>query len=447
MTDVITLLRQRLTAHTSRALATAVSTAVGEGVLATDQLLPPIRTVAQELGISASTVSTAWEMLARAGVIRTDGRRGTRVTTRHEAAPTRYRRAVRRSPGALKDLSLGVPDSSLLPDLAAALGRLAPADFQSYLDEPLLPALSEVLSAQWPYRCDHLTVVDGAMDAVDQTLSQLVRVGDTVIVEHPTFPPFLDLIDAMGAKVRAVRVDDEGMVPEHLESALASHARVLLFQPRSHNPTGVSMSPRRARRLASVLANWGGWVIEDDSAGSISQVAPISLGRWRPESTVHIRSFSKSHGPDLRLAALSAPEAFMRSLVERRMLGQGWTSRLLQSLLLELLTRPASIAQVARARDHYGQRRAGLVAELDKLGIDVMGADGLNIWLPVRDENAATLLLASRAIAVAAGSPFETIDDGQDHVRVTIASLTGDLGPLARDLADAASAEPTWGPR
>jgi len=447
MTDVIALLRPRLSAHTSRALASAVSTAVGEGVLTADQLLPPIRTVAAELGVSPSTVGTAWEILARAGVIRTDGRRGTRVTNRQGAAPTRYRRAVRHTPGALVDLSLGVPDSSLLPDLTSALKRLTPADSQGYLDDPLLPALREVLLAQWPYRCEHLTVVDGAMDAVDQTLGQLVRAGDTVIVEHPTFPPFLDLLDAMGARVHAVRVDDEGMVPEDLAGALATHARVLLYQPRGHNPTGVSMSPRRARRLAGALAHWNGWVVEDDSTSSISQVAPISLGRWRPESTVHIRSFSKSHGPDLRLAALSAPQDLMRGLVERRMLGQGWTSRLLQSLLVELLTRPASIAQVARARDHYGQRRADLVAELHALDIDVMGADGLNIWLGVRDENAAMLLLASRGIAVAAGSPFETIDDGQDHVRVTIASLTGNLGRVARDLADASNAEVARGPR
>ncbi|HEY5121558.1 MAG TPA: aminotransferase class I/II-fold pyridoxal phosphate-dependent enzyme, partial [Acidimicrobiales bacterium] len=436
-----------LASNTSRGLAAAVSGAVGEGLLLADSPLPPIRSVAEQLGVSASTVSSAWEMLSRAGVIRTDGRRGTRVARHDTPGPTRYRRALRHSHGAVLDLSLGVPDATLLPDLSAALCHLTPSSSQNYLDEPLLPELREVLQGQWPHRTDQLTMVDGAMDAVDQVLSLLVRIGDTVIVEHPTFPPFLDLLDAMGARTLGVGIDDEGMVPEELERAISSNAKVLLCQPRSHNPTGISTSPRRAKILATVLSSWSGWVVEDDSAGSISQVAPISLAKWRPDTTVHIRSFSKSHGPDLRLAAVSAPEELMQRLIDRRMLGQGWTSRLLQSLLLDLLTRPASVAQVARARDHYGDRRARLVAELKRLGIRVKGADGLNVWLRVKDENAAMLLLASRGIAVAAGSPFETKDDTQHHVRITIATLAYDVTGLARNLFDAAQAEPAWGPR
>jgi DNA-binding transcriptional MocR family regulator len=447
MNDVIDIIAQRLDARTSRALAEALSGAVGEGLVSPDTLLPPIRFVATQLGVSASTVGSAWEMLSRAGVIRTDGRRGTRVVRHDAPGPTRYRRALRQANQAVLDLSSGLPDAALLPDLSAALRHLRPSSAQNYLDDPLVPALRDELKARWPYATDQLTMVDGAMDAIDQVMSLLVRIGDTVIVEHPTFPPFLDLLDAMGARTLAVALDDEGMRPEELRRAIDSPAKVLLCQPRSHNPTGVSTSPRRARALAGVLSSWSGVVIEDDSAGDISRVAPLSLGRWRPDATVHIRSFSKSHGPDLRLAALSAPPDLMNRLVDRRLLGQGWTSRLLQSLLLDLLTRPASVAQVTRARGHYGDRRARLVAELKKLGIDVIGGDGINIWLRVMDETAAMLLLASRGIAVAAGSPFETKDDPAHHVRLTIATVSTGASELAMNLRDAAFAEPAWGPR
>ena len=50
-------------------------------------------------------------------------------------------------------------------------------------------------------------------------------------------------------------------------------------------------------------------IVEDDSSGPISSSAPISLGPWLPEQVLHIRSYSKSHGPDLRLAAVSGPDS------------------------------------------------------------------------------------------------------------------------------------------
>jgi DNA-binding transcriptional MocR family regulator len=73
--------------------------------------------------------------------------------------------------------------------------------------------------------------------------------------------------------------------------------------------------------------------------------------------TVHIRSLSKSHGPDLRLAAVGGPAAILDLILERRLLGQGWTSRLLQHLPLDLLQDPACIAAVSKARREYARRR------------------------------------------------------------------------------------------
>src|SRR6185369_13413279 len=72
-----------------------------------------------------------------------------------------------------------------------------------------------------------------------------------------------------------------------------------------------------------------------------------------PEHTVLVRSFSKTHGPDLRLAAIGGPAAVVGPIVERRYLGQGWSSRLVQSILLDLLTDDSSRRLVADARATY----------------------------------------------------------------------------------------------
>lgn len=430
-------LRDRLDEPSARGLANAVSRAVRAGALRAGDRLPPIRTVAVELGLSPTTVSAAWSLLARSGTIRTDGRRGTTIADRQRPGSPRYQRALDRSAGFRIDLSTGVPDPDLLPDLAAALGNTpVPAAPGSYLDDPVVPELAELLRTDWPFPVDDLTVVDGAMDGLDLVSRALLDVGDRVAVEDPGFPPLLDLLEASGAEVVGVPLDAAGMSPDALRAA--GRVRAIYLQPRAQNPTGVSLTARRAEELAAIARRSDAVVVEDDSAGAVAATDPISLGRWLPERTVHVRSFAKSHGPDLRLAALSAPPDLAARVSALRQLGQGWTSRLLQRVLVTLLTDEASMRAVAHAREVYRTRRARLVAELAEHGLAVGGSDGINLWVPVGDETAAVALLASRGIGVAPGAPFAARPGRPPHIRVTAGLVRDGFTDLAADLADAA---------
>jgi DNA-binding transcriptional MocR family regulator len=429
--------RDRLRAPTARGLAEAVGRAVGEGALPPGAKLPPVRTVAAELHLSPTTVSAAWQLLRRSGTIRTDGRRGTVVAGSRTGGPGRYRAALRGRAGFTLDLSTGVPDPRLLPALPALAG-LSPAP-SSYLDEPVLPALAALLRDSWPFPPDRLAVLDGAMDALDQIASSLLRLGDRAVVENPCFPPLLDLLDALGVETVAADTDDQGMLPSALAAALRSRPAVVFLQPRALNPTGASWSGARARSLAAVLTQAPHvYAVEDDSAGDVASSPLHSLGAHLPRQTVHVRSFSKSHGPDLRLAAVGGPAAVLDPLLERRLLGQGWTSRLLQHLLLALLTDPASLAAVRQARAEYARRRRLVVTVLRAAGVAVPPGDGLNIWLPVADEQSALITLASAGIAAAAGAAFAPTRGGAPHLRVTVGLIAEDHEAVAARLLDAA---------
>ncbi|MGP4110202.1 aminotransferase class I/II-fold pyridoxal phosphate-dependent enzyme [Streptomyces sp. 4N509B] len=443
--EILSAIEERLDSATARGLAHAVDHALRDGLLAPGTKLPPIRQVATQLALSPTTVSAAWSLLGRSGTIRTDGRRGTRVCAATSPGPVRYRRAVGRPDAFDLDLSTGVPDPALLPDLTRAFGSLGADPVpRSYLDEAVEPRLLALLRADWPYDAEALTVVDGAMDALDLTVRALLRFGDRVVVEHPCFPALADLLEAGGVRVVGVPVDEQGLLPGPLAGALRRPTAAVFLQPRAQNPTGASLTDERARELAAVLDDQGAapdaLVVEDDSAGAIATTPPTSLGRWLPARTVHIRSFSKSHGPDLRLGALSAPAAVMRELLARRQLGQGWTSRVLQRILLTLLTDATALAQVAAARAAYARRRHGLAEALAEHGVTVAPGDGLNLWLPVRDEAAAVGHLAGRGIGAAPGSPFELLPEPAAHLRITSGLVDSRLAELASELAVAARA-------
>jgi DNA-binding transcriptional MocR family regulator len=433
--------------RSAKGIALALSAGIDRGVLRPGERLPPIRRVARDLQVAPATISAAWSQLARAGLIETDGRRGTRVREA-SVGPRRYRRALDSRAGYRVDLSTGLPDPRLLPDLHAAMRRVRRDETQhSYLEEPVVPALREVLEASWPHPVEALTVVDGAMDAHSQFVAAHLRFGDRVAVEQPCFPPLLDLLEMAGTVPIGVRYDAEGPVVADVVSALDAGAKVLFFQPWGQNPSGRSLSLARAGELATVLAGRDPVIVEDDSAGGAPSGPQISLGALLPDRIVLVRSFSKTHGPDLRLAAIGGPASVVAPIVERRYLGQGWSSRLVQSILLELLTDPHSREQVTRAQATYAVRTAALASALADRGVCVPGRDGINLWVPVADQGAALLHLAAAGVRAASGDPFWISAPDSDHIRITTSSIDADdesgLAALADLVADAARAG-TW---
>jgi DNA-binding transcriptional MocR family regulator len=433
--------------RTARDIAAAISRMITNGELPPGERLPTVRELARRLGISPTTVSEAWRVLSTVGAIDARGRRGTFVIDApRPRGPRRYRR-VTEGPGHFAlDLSTGTPDPSLLPELGPVLARVARQTLTtSYLDHPVVPALEEALRARWPFVPEALTVVDGAMDALDRVTSVVVRLGDRVLVENPCFPPLLDLLEQVGAEPIGLAMDDQGVTPEALRGGLEQRPVALYLQPRAQNPFGVSLTPTRARRLAGLLRATDVVVIEDDHAGDIAASELVSIGAHLPARTVHIRSFSKSHGPDLRLAAVGGAGDVIAAAANRRLLGPGWSSRVLQYVLVEMLDDPATIDVVERARTTYADRRKQIVAALDSRGIGSTGADGINLWVDVRDEQSALLTLASRGVGAAPGAPF-MVNGGVagDHLRLTVGLVRNGVDELADLVAVAANGPSTW---
>ncbi|MFE3258471.1 PLP-dependent aminotransferase family protein [Nocardia sp. NPDC059091] len=449
--------------RTAAGIAAGIGQRIRSGALAPGTRLPTVREVARELKVSPVTVNQAWRALAAAGAIVARGRAGTFVQDAPHAprapAAGRYQRLHPHSDSVFRiDLSRGTPDPALLPDLTAALrglgddGRIDDLS-ATYLGEAVLPELEAAVRADWPARAERFTILDGALDAVDRLLAAHVRLGDAVAVENPCFPPFLDLLARLGARPVPIDLDESGMRPDRLAAALAARSPVLvLLQPRAQNPTGASLSARRVRELADVLADAavvaGGTpvIVEDDHSSGITHAPLRSLAARLPTRTVHIRSYSKSHGADLRLAAVGGPADLLDPLLERRMLGPGWTSRLLQRVLLHMLTDDAARTTVTTARGIYRARADALRKSLSHHDIRLPRGDGINLWFPVTDENAAMISLAAAGIKAAPGGPFEVTDHPHtDHLRLTVAALADSVIPeVARHLATAAVAVPTY---
>ena len=337
------------------------------------------------------------------------------------------------------DLSTGTPHPDLLPDLGPIIARVSRQTLtSSYLDSPVLPQLDEALRASWPFVPEELTVVDGALDALDRVASVVVRLGDRVAVEHPTFPPVLDLLERLGAEVVGVDVDDEGLSLVGLRAALERSVSAVIVQPRAQNPSGVSMTSRRAKAVAALVASSGAVIVEDDHAGDIATDALVSLGAHLPERTVHIRSYSKSHGPDLRLAAVGGAGEIVTAVANRRLLGPGWSSRILQAVLVGMARRPDDDCRGGQgARRVRPAARRGHPRAAASAGWSPAAPTGSTCGCASPTNGRRSWPSPPRASARAPGEPFMVRAD-DDHLRVTVGLIDRDIERVAAKLADAA---------
>jgi DNA-binding transcriptional MocR family regulator len=433
------LKQYRISARSAAELVRGIEDAVASGALAPGQRLPSVRRLAADLDLSPVTVSAATAELRRRGVVVTEPRRGTRIGS---GPPIGSLRAPMPVPAGARDLSRGNPDPALLPDMASALARLRlPA--RLYGEQPMLEGLERAAREQLQadgIPAGSLCVVSGALDGIERVLGAHLRAGDRVAVESPGYAALYDLLRALGLGLEPVAIDERGMLPGSLASALAAGAEAVVLTPRGHNPTGAALDGERAAALHDVLAHEPRvLVIEDDHLGELAGAGlhsvlarPARGARW-----ALVRSVAKALGPDLRVAILAADEHTVARVQGRQQCGPGWVSHLLQALVLELWSDPRLPATIAHARETYARRREHLIAALAARGVSACGGSGLNVWVPVADEAGVHAAMLARGWVLAPGAPYR-LGAAQAAVRVTVATLPEqDAQRVADDLAEA----------
>ncbi len=425
---------EKISDRTIKGIALETSALIRAGVLPVGTRLPAIRDLAFELKVSPATISEAWSELRRQKIIVGRGRNGTSVSNeRFVAKPERLASSGIYVPGSV-DLGGAVPDVTLLPNLVEAMAHGANvSDLNSYERSRIIDEFREVVEMRWPYRAEAMLATNGGYNAVYTCLRALVMPGSTIAIEHPTSMRVLDIIEDLGVKIVPILCDADGPLPTSLAQALLERPAAFFFQPRVHSVTGQLVSADRLCELGDVLEGSEVLIIEDDGVGDISDAPPKSLGSRFPNRTVHILSYSKTLGPDLRLAVLSGTKAIVDQIQSYRAFSAGWTSRILQGAAAFLLRDPHVWEGIAAARRVYAERRIGLASALRNRGIAVQESHGLCLWVPVASEPFAMVTLAARNIVVVPGSKFSVLPS--NHIRVATSILRGSYDEIANAIA------------
>ncbi len=483
------------TAPLYRQIATALGDLVATGTLSAGERLPPIRDLAHTLGISHITVSQAYGLARREGIVESAPGLGTRIVPRlevlsgpregvaqeapgeqdsHGSVPSwpSFVRSPRtsllqaaahpdpRGTGDIIHLGTGQPDVQMLPfdtlrrAWAGALRDATPQDllYGGAQGDPRVRAALADYCRMLGYAAatDEVLVTTGTQQSIDLVIRTFVRPGEPVLVESPSYPSALDLLESHGCQLVPVPIDAQGLRVDLLPGLLARfRPRLLYLAPTGHNPTGAVLSVPRRAALRALVRDADLLVLEDDVCSEFLYEGQPQEGLRTPETRGHVitlKSFAKTVLPGLRVGCLLAAPPLLGPLTATKALTDRFTSPLAQHALRRYLQGRSLPADLARARETYRARRDILAAELRRaLPSDVrwtLPAAGLNVWLtlpPGSDAEDVRRLAAAHGVLCAQGTAFMPNPEGADAaLRLTFAdSLPAMLIDGAQRLAEA----------
>ncbi len=394
--------------------------------------LASVRALATSLGVSPTTVAAAYRRLRERGFVVSKGRNGTRVAPQPNVVPSGQVSV----PAHTIDALSGNPDPLFLPSLGAALAAAAAAPAAQYGGTLLDDDLREISRSQFGrdgVMVDHLAVTNGAMDGIERVIAaQDLRQGDRIGVEDPGHVPVHQLVRSAGLDAVPIPVDDEGITVEGLAMALRFGLRALVVTPRAQNPTGAAFTAARAEAIDKLVRQYPDLVvIQDDHAGPISGVDYVGLGtgdRWAV-----VRSLGKSLGPDLRVALVAGDQQTIDRVNRSVANGPGWVSHLLQRAAAQLLGDTQAIELVAQAAASYQHKRSYFIDALARHDVSATARSGINVWVPVADEQVAVEAARRAGFAIRAAATYRI--ETPPAVRVTLSLLSErDLDELAAAL-------------
>ena len=299
------------------AIADAITDDIRLGILVPGTRLPPLRVLAEQLGLDFTTISRAYAEAGRRGLVVGRVGQGTFVQA------TMDRREEPEDGGvSIIDMTMNAPPSPANPQLLDRMRRemagmalempsrhLLGYGNNAGAEEDRAAGFSWLAPRVPGIDLDRVVVCPGAQGAMLAVLSILTQPGDVVLSECLTYPGMKALAAHLGLRLVGIAMDSDGMLPDAFKAACDHHKpKALYCNPTLQNPTTITLSATRRAEIVQIARQFGVAIIEDDAYGMLAENAPPPVAAFGPDITYHISGLAKCVAPALRIAYLVAPD-------------------------------------------------------------------------------------------------------------------------------------------
>ncbi len=276
---------------------------------------------------------------------------------------------------------------------------------------------------------DDVLITSGAQQIMELSTKVLCNEGDVIICEDPSFIGSLNSFRSLGAKLCGVPMDPDGMNMEKLEEALKSNdnVRFIYTIPNFQNPTGITMSLEKRKKLYELAKQYEVLVIEDNPYGDLrykGENIPNIKSFDEDGLVIYSGSFSKVIAPGLRVGYCVAPDEIMRKMVVAKQGEDVHTNILSQLICYEFLTQYDFNENLSMLRELYSKKSQLMIDLLEEHvvphGITYQPIDGgLFVWctLPehINMSDFCTSAVKDYKVAIVPGSTFLCNESATSH--------------------------------
>jgi DNA-binding transcriptional MocR family regulator len=416
-----------------QALVDALHADIEAGVLPPGTRLPTQRELATRLGIAIGTVSRAYAIAERRGIVSGEVGRGTFVR-RREAGPDETATDEGDDPR-LIDLSKGrlvrdLRDPLPARTLSSLSGR---TDLERLLDfyQPAAGmARHRAAGAAWIRRAglevepDRVVITSGAQHGAATVLAAVAKPGDVVLTEEVTYSGIKALASLLHLQLRGLPMDEHGLTSTGFEAACRSSSpRALFCMSTLQNPTGRTMPLTRRREIAAIAEAHDVAVLEDDVNGFLPTEPLPPIAALAPAHTYYITGTSKSLAPGLRIGYV-VPPAHRLERVAATIRATTWlTAPLLAEMVTQWIEGGEADAMAGWKRSEIAARYA-LALEILDPWLPKPRQLSFHLWVPLPEPWRTETFVArarSRGVAVNSSAEFTVDRDTAPHaVRVCL---------------------------
>ena len=275
---------------------------------------------------------------------------------------------------------------------------------------------------------DELIIVSGAQQVMDLAAKTFLNEHDVLVCEAPSFVGALNTFRSYNTELIGVTVEPDGMNMEELEKVLGENpgAKLIYTIPNFQNPSGVTMSIEKRKKLYELALSHNCLIIEDNPYGDLryyGEDVPSIKSFDTAGIVIYSGSFSKVISPGIRAGYMMANKAAMAKMIICKQGQDVHTTMWSQMLCNELMTKYDFEAHLDYLRALYTKKAALCMELLDKYvvphGITYNKIEGgLFIWCDLPkdvDMLGFCKKLTERRVCVVPGNAFLTDSASECH--------------------------------
>jgi 2-aminoadipate transaminase len=333
--------------------------------------------------------------------------------------------------------SLDIVDVEGLKAAATRAFERDPAGTTAYGTAVGYGPLREWIADKHGVDTSQVIVTNGSMQADAFLFETLVKPGDPVVVEKPTYDRTLLNLRGRGADVRMVNLETDGIDVVELETLLRDEAvRPTLAHviPNFQNPAGYTLSQPKREALLRLAAEFGFVIFEDDPYVDIrftGESLATMLSQDTTGSVVYASSFSKTVCPGIRVGYLVGPAERISEI--QRLATNTYISpnMVAQSLVYEFCSNGDIDKSIATVKQALGARVKRLT---DALSREMPEAKfqapegGYFMWVELPEGTEIDRVFEEanqRGVAIVKGTDF-LLEGGENTLRLAYSGVTED---------------------